>query len=151
MGVEPACIGDGQVRFRGKPMGILATFFESGIVADLDAVMPYRAVGISVNLTRTNKDGCNLALRMANVNDKGTPILEGSEPLPELLRLLCFPNIKQQSLCYTKGRWLESCNPWRETVCVPNDIANALRNSWKGRGFPCCSYDLPNGKGHQFF
>lgn len=49
-------IGDGKARLGGEPTGMFATFFEGGIVAKLDASMPYRALGSLVDLTWANED-----------------------------------------------------------------------------------------------
>ncbi|KAL8708005.1 MAG: hypothetical protein Q9220_007047 [cf. Caloplaca sp. 1 TL-2023] len=49
-------IGDGEARLDGEPTGRSATSFEGGIVAELDASMPYRALGSLVDLTWANKD-----------------------------------------------------------------------------------------------
>lgn len=49
-------IGDSKARFGGEPTGMFATFFEGSIVAELDASIPYRALGSLVDLTWANED-----------------------------------------------------------------------------------------------
>lgn len=49
-------ISNSKARLSGEPTGIFATFFEGGIVAELDASMPYRALGSLVDLTWANED-----------------------------------------------------------------------------------------------
>ncbi|KAL8674152.1 MAG: hypothetical protein Q9168_001446 [Polycauliona sp. 1 TL-2023] len=47
-------IGDSKARLGGEPTGMFAIFFERGIVAELDASMPYRTLGSLVHLTWAN-------------------------------------------------------------------------------------------------